>query len=92
MSPKKTPSKTPSPAPKSPAPPQIVARTPATLVNVTLPLHYAAIVQRSLEQSLTARGHEGARMLVTILDAFAAAVGDYALPEEVTKNDEPAAE
>lgn len=80
MTPKKTPSDDTSPAPKSPASPPL---TPATPVDITLPLHYAAIVQRTLEQSLTARGHEGARMLVTILDAFAAAVGDYALPEEV---------
>ena len=80
-----TPKKSPTPAPKSPASPPL---TPSTLVDVTLPVHYAAIVQRSLEQSLTARGHEGARMLVTILDAFATAVGDYRLPEEVVENDD----
>lgn len=87
MSSKKTPSETPSPAPKSPAPTESAPRTPATPVQVVLPLHYAAIVRRSLEQTLTAKGHEGARMLVTILDAFEAAVGDYRLPEPEVADD-----
>jgi len=84
----KTPSETPAPAPKSPAPSEpSTPRTPATPVSIVLPLHYAAIVQRSLDQTLSAKGHEGARMLVTILDAFADAVGDYRLPEEVVDDD-----
>lgn len=79
-----TPKKSPTPAPKSP---ESTERTPATIVDVSLPLHYAAIVQRSLESTLTAKGREGARMLVTILDAFEDAVGDYRLPEEVIQDD-----
>lgn len=79
-----TPKKSPVPTPKSP---KSIERTPATIVEISLPLHYAAIVQQSLEKTLTAMGREGARMLVTILDAFDVAVGDYRLPEEVIQDD-----
>jgi len=53
-----------------------------SLVSVVLPLHYAAIVQRTLETTLTAKGLDGARILTTILDAFELAVGSYQLPVE----------
>jgi hypothetical protein len=52
------------------------------LVDVTLPLHYAAIVKQTLEATLTAKGLDGARMLVTILEAFNVAVGSFQLPLE----------
>ncbi len=81
-----TPKKTPTPATKSPAPGP--DSDPSTPVNIVLPLHYAAIVQNSLERSLQAQGREGARMLVTILDAFADAVGDYRIPETEERSDD----
>jgi len=61
---------------------------PSAPVSIQLPLHYAAIVQNSLERSLQAQGREGARMLVTILDAFADAVGDYRIPETEERSDD----
>jgi len=81
-----TPKKTPTPATKSPAPGP--DSDPSMPVNVVLPLHYAAVVQSSLERSLQAQGREGARMLLTILDAFALAVGDYTIAEPEAASDE----
>ena len=52
------------------------------LVTVVLPLQYAAIVRQTLETTLSAKGLDGARMLVTILDAFDVAVGSFQLPPE----------
>lgn len=82
-----SPKDSPLPKPKSPAVPT-ASSDPNTLVLIELPLHYAAIVQNSLERSLQAQGREGARMLLTILDSFAAAVGGYQIPEpEAQSND-----
>ena len=75
-----SPKDSPLPKPKSPAVPTATT-DPNTLVSIELPLHYAAIVQNSLERSLQAQGRQGARMLLTILDSFADAVGDYQIPE-----------
>lgn len=52
------------------------------IVTVELPLHYAAIVKRTLETTLSAKGLDGARILTTILDAFELAVGSYQLHME----------
>ena len=79
----KTPQPSPTPTAKSPGPDS----DPSTPVTITLPLHYAAIVQTSLEQSMSAQGREGARMLLSILDAFADAVGDYQMPKPEVDSD-----
>ncbi len=73
----KTPQPSPLPKTKSPGPDS----DPSTPVTIKLPLHYAAIVQTSLEQSMQAQGREGARMLLSILDAFADAVGEYRIEQ-----------
>ena len=79
----KTPEPSPTPTTKSPE----SGSDPSTPVTITLPLHYAAIVQSSLEQSMSAQGREGARMLLSILDAFADAVGDYQMPKPEVEAD-----
>jgi len=79
----KTPEPSPTPTTKSPGPDS----DPATPVTIKLPLHYAAIVQSSLEKSMSAQGREGARMLLSILDAFADAVGDYRLAQPEVEAD-----
>lgn len=56
------------------------AEDPMRLIEIQLPLHYAALVHQTLETTLNAQGYEGAKMLVTILGSFQEAIGDYKIP------------
>lgn len=50
-----------------------------TDVSVSMPLDYWVIIRQVIEQTVTAKGREGTKMLLTIFDAFDAA--GITLPE-----------